>query len=175
MTRFVSRDRAEDIEGIMRVEDASFAPGIRESRETFEDRIDSCPGCITVLSDGHDGPIYGYLTAEIWDRVPEPTTESYRLGHAASERHVERGTVLYVSSFAVEPARRGGIGRPFFRESLALIAKNHHALERVAFIVHEDWLAARRIYESEGFSYAAEIAGFFGPEGKSALVMEKSL
>lgn len=175
MTRFVSRDGARDIEGIMRVEDASFAPGIRESRETFEDRIDSCPGCVTVLADDRDGLIYGYLTAEIWERVPEPTPESYRLGHAASERHVDGGTVLYVSSFAVDPARRGGTGRPFFRDSLALIAENHPALERVAFIVHEDWLAARRIYESEGFSYVAEIAGFFGPEGKSALVMERVL
>lgn len=175
MTRFVSRDGESDIGGIMSVEDASFAPGVRESRETFEDRIASCPDCVTVLSDGHDGRIYGYLTAEIWDRVPEPTAESYRLGHAASERHVERGSVLYVSSFAVDPARRGGVGRPFFRDSIGLIAKNHPALERVAFIVHEDWLAARRIYEAEGFSYVAEIAGFFAPEGKSALVMEKSL
>ncbi len=175
MTRIAFNDDPGDLEGIMRVENASFAPGIREARETFEDRIDSCPGCVIVLADDRDGLIYGYLTAEIWGLVPEPNAESYSLGHAASGRHVDGGTVLYVSSFAVDPARRGGVGRPFFRDSVKLIAGSHPSIERIAFIVHEDWRAARRIYEAEGFTYTAEIPGFFAPGGRTALVMEKAL
>ncbi|HPS44786.1 MAG TPA: hypothetical protein PK542_09895 [Treponemataceae bacterium] len=165
-----------DIDEIMRIEDASFAPTVREARETFIDRLSTRPACCTVLAcdEPRDGRrLSGYLSAEVWDRVPEPTARAYGLGHRASERQVTEGTVLYISSFAVDPLSRGGVGRPFFRDSIGLIRSHYPTLERIAFIVHEDWLAARHIYEGEGFRYTGKIAGFFAPDHKSALVMER--
>ena len=97
----------------------------------------------------------------MWDRVPEPSADAYGLGHRASERQVTTGRVLYISSFAVDPLSRGGVGRPFFRDSIGLIRTHYPTLERIAFIVHADWLAARHIYEGEGFRYTGEIKGFF--------------
>ena len=179
-----------DIDEIMRIEDASFAPAVREARETFIDRLGARPACCTVLTgEGtHDGArdvardreligrrLLGYLSAEVWDRVPEPTAGAYGLGHRASERQVTTGTVLYISSFAVDPRSRGGVGRPFFRDSIELIRSHYPTLKKIAFIVHEDWLAARHIYEGEGFRYTGEITGFFAPGHKSALVMERPI
>ena len=191
-----------DIDEIMRIEDASFGPTVREARETFLDRLGASPACCTVLTDEgihagesahtRDGEIddarvakrdselisrrlSGYLSAEVWDRVPEPTAGAYGLGHRASERQVTTGSVLYISSFAVDPRARGGVGRPFFRDSIGLIRSHYPTLKRIAFIVHEDWLAARHIYEGEGFRYTGKIAGFFAPDHKSALVMERQI
>ena len=165
-----------DIDEIMRIEDASFAPTVREARETFIDRLNACPTCCTVLTgEGtNDGRrLFGYLSAEVWDRVPEQTADAYGLGHRASERQLTTGRVLYISSFAVDPLSRGGVGRPFFRDSIDLIRTHYPTLEMIVFIVHEDWLAARHIYEGEGFCYTGEIKGFFAPGRKSALVMER--
>ena len=39
-----------DIDEIMRIEDASFAPAVREARETFIDRLGARPACCTVLT-----------------------------------------------------------------------------------------------------------------------------
>jgi ribosomal protein S18 acetylase RimI-like enzyme len=164
-----------DLSEIIRIENASFAPAIRESKETYLDRIRACPGCCTVLAEKTAQTprlISGYLSAEIWNHIPAPAVESYRLGHTASDRHDENGKILYVSSFAIDPLSRGGVGRVFFRESLSMIESRYPAIEHIVFIVHEDWLAARHIYETECFRYAGEIPGFF-PDGRRALVMEK--
>ncbi len=164
-----------DLSEIMRIENASFDPAIRESEETYLDRIRACPECCTVLAEKNaqlPRLISGYLSAEIWSHIPAPTVESYCLGHAASTRHDKNGKILYVSSFAVDPLSRGGTGRLFFRESLSLIESRHPAIERIVFIVHEAWLAARHIYETECFRYTGEIPGFFADGGR-ALVMEK--
>ena len=204
MTHRIRNANPGDIDEIMRIENASFAEGIRENRETFLDRIEVCRGCVTVLEDEREdgcapstpqhsdkkpGRLIGYLSAEIWDRVPEPTAEAYRLGHPAKERHFATGCVLYVSSFAVAPLARGGTGRAFFRGSIERIAKATPSIERIVFIVHEHWLAARHIYETEGFDYTGTIAGFFrrdamhdsllpnarGSVGADALIMERRL
>lgn len=164
-----------DLSEIMRIEEASFDPAIRESKGTYLDRLRACPGCCTVLAEKTaqmPRVISGYLSAEIWGSIPAPTAESYCLGHAASARHDKNGTILYVSSFAVDPLSRGGTGRTFFRDSLSLIESRYPAIERIVFIVHENWLAARHIYETEHFRYTGEIPGFFADGGR-ALVMEK--
>jgi ribosomal-protein-alanine N-acetyltransferase len=204
MTHRIRNAVPGDIAEIMRIEHASFANGIREDRATFLDRIAVCHNCFTVLEGERDndtgrstqpsgiqttGSLAGYLSAEIWDRVPEPTVEMYRLGHPARERHCVAGCVLYISSFAVDPAARGGAGRAFFRGSIERIAKSAPSIERIVFIVHEQWHAARHIYETEGFSYTGTIDGFFHQEsirvipphgenrqyGANALIMEKWL
>lgn len=204
MTHRIRNAVPGDIAEIMRIEHASFEDGIREDRATFLDRLEVCHNCFTVLEGERDndtvrstqpsgiqttGSLAGYLSAEIWHRVPEPTEEMYRLGHPARERHCAAGRVLYISSFAVDPAARGGAGRAFFRGSIERIAKSAPSIERIVFIVHEQWHAARHIYETEGFSYTGTIDGFFHQEniraiaphgensqyGANALIMEKWL
>lgn len=188
----------------MRIEYASFAEGIREDRAVFLDRIAVCRNCVTVLEDDREngagqpmrpsgdqatGSLVGYLSAEIWDSVPEPTAEAYRLGHPPGERHSPKGGILYISSFAIDPAARGGTGRAFLRGSIERITKAAANIERIVFIVHEQWHAARHIYETEGFGYTGKIDGFFHQgnkrdmrshaenslAGTNALMMEKYL
>ncbi len=119
----------------------------------------------------------GYFTSEIWNDVPPPVTAGWQLGHSARERHHPAGTVLYVSCFAVESASRGN-GTELFTRSIAHIAASHPALRTIAFIVHEDWAAARHIYEKAGFAYTGRIDGFFATAGglsAAALIMQKEL
>jgi len=204
MTHRIRNAALGDIDEIMRIEHTSFEERIREDRAVFLDRIAVCRECFTVLEGERDSytgqstqpsgiqttrTLAGYLSGEIWDRVPEPTAEAYRLGHPAKERHFAAGRVFYISSFAVDPAARGGTGRAFFRGSIDRIAKSAPRIERIVFIVHEQWHAARHIYETEGFSYTGTIDGFFHREnmraipphgekrpcGANALIMEKWL
>lgn len=184
----------EDIDEIMRIENESFAPEIREERSVFRDRLETFPDGNFVLvrkaaparkdrdarlpHPTNPRALAGYFSSEIWDAVPPPVAEEWKLGHSARERHKPDGTVLYVSSFAVEPASRG-TGSELFAASLREIASHRPAIRTAAFIVHEDWAAARHIYEKAGFSYAGRIDGFFesAPNGKTAaaLIMKKEI
>ncbi len=200
----IRRAEAQDLPALMNIERASFAPEIQESEETFADRLNAFPGGALILETGSEGnrndredcrragncsnggnggnggcrrsgePV-GYLTAEIWDKAPPPSAEGYRLGHRASERHNPEGRVLYISSFAVLPEARGGTGRAFFSEALDLLCAENPKIDRVVFIVHEQWRAARHIYEGCGFQYTGVLPSFFkdGDAGSDALIMEK--
>jgi len=188
-----------DIDEIMRIENNAFKTGIRENRTTFLDRLTVCPECFMVLSSAnqsirereecerfphrHDR-LDGYLSAELWSRMPEPSFEAYRLGHLSAERHHKDGTILYVSSFAVDQGARGGTGRAFFTGSILRIRMEYPQITRIALAVNEHWQAARRIYDTEGFRCVAQIKGFFDaglmasqecPCGEDALIMEKTL
>ncbi len=164
----------------MRIEDDSFAPELRESRPVFRDRLETFPGGNFVLvRDSSRVPrtLAGYFSSEIWNAVPPPFAAEWQLGHSAHELHKQEGTVLYISSFAVESASRGN-GTELFTRSIAHIAARFPALRTIAFIVHEDWAAARHIYEKAGFAYTGRIDGFFATAGglsAAALIMQKEL
>lgn len=182
----------DDIDEIMRIEDESFAPEIREERSVFQDRLETFPEGNFVLvkdeaprdADAREAclprALAGYFSSEIWDAVPPPVAAGWKLGHSARERHKPEGTVLYVSSFAVERASRGH-GTELFALSVSRITSRRPALRTIAFVVHEDWAAARHIYEKAGFAYSGRIDGFFaGPAGAStgssaALIMKKDI
>jgi len=178
----------DDIDEIMRIEDESFAPEIREARSVFQDRLETFPeGNFVLVRDtaAHTGQaprtLAGYFASEIWNDVPPPVIAGWQLGHSARERHHPAGTVLYVSSFAVEPVSRG-CGTELFKLSIARVAARHPAIRTITFIVHEDWGGARHIYEKAGFAYAGRIEGFFPKTGEAgaeasaaALIMKKDL
>jgi Acetyltransferases len=169
-----------DLDGILEIENACFSPGIREDRTVFLDRMRSFPDGFLLLvpadpvSPGQPAAA-GYLSSEIWDSVPPASTDSYRLGHAASERHSPSGPVLYISSFAVHPSARGGTGRFLLEGSVRRIHTCRPGLTRIVFIVNETWAAARHIYETGGFRYTGRLENFFSPEASAALVMEREL
>jgi ribosomal-protein-alanine N-acetyltransferase len=179
----ITQATASDIDEIMRIELACFSPGIREAREVFLDRLTTFPdGNLVLLAGAERGrACAGYLSSEIWNEVPACLHEAWGLGHSAKERHRADGEVLYISSFALDPAFRGkGAGRFFFQESIDRICWANPRVKRIAFIVNESWLAARRIYETEGFAYTGKLEGFFAPEASNgkrtdALVMERNL
>jgi len=155
-----------DIDEILAIEGECFAPGIRETAETFEDRIKAFPSGFIMLDRVGDSPVSraetaGYFCSELWDTIPSALPERWALGHKASERHVARGSVLYVSSFAVLPTYRGGTGTTFFAEAIASIVSRNPGIRDIAFIVNEEWTAARRIYEHAGFDYIGTLPGFF--------------
>lgn len=179
MTYRIRPARELDIADIMRVENACFLPGVRESESVFRDRLAAFPaGNLVLEPESGDAPVAGYFSSEIWSRVPPPEKESYELGHSALSRHDPAGTVLYVSSVAVHPDFRGGAGRSLFAGALAEILAGYPGIRHIVFIVNETWLAARHIYETEGFRYSGSIGGFFGPAGlppQAALIMEKDL
>jgi ribosomal protein S18 acetylase RimI-like enzyme len=61
-----------------------------------------------------------------------------------------RRTALYLSSFVVAPAFRGaGLARPFLDGVLADAKIQGH--DRILLKVHEDNVAAQRLYENAGF------------------------
>ena len=190
MTFRIDLAKPDDIEEIMRIETISFIQKIQEDRTVFLDRLASCPqGFLVLLPDNSadssvavtsskEGPrpIAGYLCSEIWQTIPLATSGAWSLGHSAKARHSSNGRVLYISSFAVEQSARGGTGRQFFTDSLRSIRMSFPLLERVVLIVNENWLAARHIYETEGFVYTGKIESFFASiPATDALVMEKEL
>lgn len=185
----VERAREGDIDGIMRVEEASFAPGIREGRSVFIDRIRAFPEGNLVLREpvSEGDAVRGYFSSEIWDSVPT-RADDWALGHLAQGRHCTDGRVLYVSSFAIAPSphsvKGSGLGHVFFNAALERILDGRENLEKIVLIVNEDWLAARHIYETGNFRYTGMLKGFFRPDAcrvdaknppQDALIMERTL
>lgn len=171
----IRRATTADLDTIMRVEDACFEPTVRERRETFAERLAAFPeGNYVLIADARgDGMVVaGYLCAELWTEKPAPESDAWKLGHSAAGAHDGRGTVLYISSLAVDPAFRGhGAGRALFRESIGRTLADCPWVRTITFIVSEAWASARALYETEGFAYTGRIAGFFGDA--DALIMER--
>jgi len=173
-----------DLDGIMGVEQEAFAPGIREERATFHGRLRAFPeGNLVLRRRRAAEAVAGYFSSEIWDCVPPARAEFWALGHSAEMRHRPGGSVLYVSSFAVGASARGW-GRFLFTQSIERLTQAFPRIERVAFIVCEDWLPARHIYETENFRYTGRLDGFFRPDAlargasrtaRAALIMEKDV
>lgn len=177
MTFTLRRAQRTDINAIMRIETACFSPSIRERKEIFLERIETFPeGFLLLVSGTETGAgtqeIAGYLCAEVWKEKPEQGSSLWMLGHSAKEAHDAQGNALYVSSFAVDPAFRGnGGGRFLFDKSIEILLAEFPAIRSVTFIVSESWVAARAIYETEGFVYTGRITKFFGTD--DALIMER--
>lgn len=172
----IRRATTADLDAIMRVEEACFVPTVRERRETFAERLAAFPeGNYVLVADNvvvGDGTVIAYLCAELWTETPAAESGAWKLGHSAAGAHDGRGTVLYISSLAVDPAFRGhGAGRTLFRESIGRTRADCPWIRTVTFIVSEAWKSARALYETEGFAYTGRIAGFFGDA--DALIMER--
>ena len=156
---------AADLAGIMRLEHAGFAPAIRESEQTFAQRLSAAPEGCWVL-EGAAGRLYGYLCAEFWPLEPGFEAGRFARDHAAAAAHCADGEELYVSSMVVDPAMRGtGWGRRLFRDGLAAMFARHSRLRSAILIVHPAWDAARRIYRAEGFQEIGRIEGYFAAGG----------
>jgi [ribosomal protein S18]-alanine N-acetyltransferase len=165
-----------DIDAIMQIEDDSFDPAIRESRETFQERLEVFPEGFVLLENGNRRAV-GYLSSELWNLAGNPIPSDFALGHSARERHAQKGKTLYISSYGIlAPLRGRGLGKLFFRNFLEY-ARDLFPCEKILLLVSETWTGARTIYTACGFDYILTVPGFFRfSDGDAAdgLVMQRS-
>lgn len=158
----------EDIDGIMGIEEKSFISGIKESRDTFIKRVETCPDLFYLLCDG-DGnkDIIGYYCAELWDRIPLDRN-CFALDHDVTSYNAADGCVLYISSVALDPSYRGrGLGKTLFNECTYKIVKSNSHIQDILLLVNKLWHNAVSIYEDFGFKKYGDIKDFFVTEGTS--------
>lgn len=166
-----------DMAEIMRLERAGFAQAVRETEQTFAERLAAVPQGCWVLAGGA-GRLLGYLCAEFWPLQPGFDATRFARDHGAASTHSANGEEVYVSSMVIDPATRGaGWGRRLFRDALAEMFTRHPRLRSAILIVNPEWDAARRIYRAEGFAEIGQIAAYFdaGPGVRlPAIVMRRA-
>jgi [SSU ribosomal protein S18P]-alanine acetyltransferase (EC 2.3.1.128) len=163
-----------NIEGILLVEHDSFHKDIAESRSVFFDRIKVFPEGFLLMEI--DGEIAGYISSEMWEYSENIDTDRFRLNHNIADIHRTDGSELYISSIGVIKKYRGkGYGKMLFSELVERIGSSYR-IASIILIVSENWNAARKIYENNGFLEIQRINGFFeDDENSDAIVMRKYL
>ncbi|MBU1081494.1 MAG: GNAT family N-acetyltransferase [Spirochaetes bacterium] len=156
----VDAAREGDIAAVMELEAGGFHDGITESEEVFRARLAAFPQGFMLLR--YEGRVAGYLCCERWADVRLGDPESFALGHDPVPRYAPGGPVLYVASMTVDARFRGaGLGAFLFREGRARVRSLAPGISLEALLVNEEWTAARRIYEAEGFAVRGVLPGFF--------------
>lgn len=154
-----------DLDAIMAMEVAGFAPGHRESREVYVQRIASFPqGALMALSGS---AVAGCVFAELWRPDEALEAAHFTLGHDIRERHdARRGSLLYIASMTLAPDHRGrGLGAALLEGAIAHIARQCPQIDEVCLLVNEAWRSARAIYARAGFAEVMRLTGFFTPDG----------
>lgn len=155
----IRRALPADLGDILSIEDDSFDPAVRESPDTFRERMEVFPEGFVIL-ETREGSA-GYLCSELWDLSGPPEPADFALGHSARDRHSLRGRTLYISSYGIrKPCRGRGLGRILFRDFLER-ASADFGFDEILLLVSRTWSEARRIYESEGFRPVLTVPGFF--------------
>lgn len=155
-----------DIERIMALEAAGFAPGHWESAAVYERRIAVFPEGSLMVEAGSQ--TVGCFFSEIWQPTAQPARAHFTLGHDIAERHDPlRGSELYISSMTLDPAFRGqGLGTPFFEGCLEHVAGQFPRIASLLLLVNASWSNARRVYGHAGFREILRLTDFFSPDGK---------
>jgi ribosomal-protein-alanine N-acetyltransferase len=174
----IRRATAADLPAVMRIETVSYNIFTREAVEVYQERLAVFPEGFLVAEEGE---VVGALSSEIWRGTDADSfhAEQFSLGHSAAGRLDREGEALYLSSIALSPAARGrGIGKRLFRALPEYLRGEFPRLRETVLLVNETWSAARRLYQSEGFTEAARFPGFFkGDDGtpQDGIVMRKIL
>ena len=148
---------------IMDMEVKGFAPGNREQKEVYEQRIETFPQGSLMAYAGSD--CVGCIFSEIWHFKPIPTAEDFALGHDIRYRHDPiNGTELYVTSMTVAPPFRGcGLGEQLFSGGVSHVARRYPQIATALLLVNETWHYARKIYAAAGFKEITTLKHFFSP------------
>ena len=166
-----------DIEAIMRIEDESFLPGVREEKDLYIKRIDVFAEGFLVVQNSETGEIGGYISSEIWQNDYSTSPETLALGHNPQTVHNSNGRYLYITSFGTLRSWRGQkIGQALFQALEAKIKADFPSVKKEILIVSENWTAARGLYSKKGFIETGRIAGFFTPcdlPAEDAVIMVK--
>ncbi|MDW7732883.1 MAG: N-acetyltransferase [Methanolobus sp.] len=174
MNIHIRHAKKEDMDRIMLIEHESFHQNIVESRDVFAERIELFPEGFLLLEI--DGSIAGYISSEIWEYTESIEQERFSLDHTIADVHTTAGSQLYISSIGILKRHRGkGYGKLLFRELTERINSKYEISDMV-LIVSENWNAARKIYEKNGFQETQRIPCFFDDdENSDAFVMRKRL
>lgn len=167
-----------DLDRIMAMETAGFAPGDREAREVYARRIEAFPEGALLACLG--AQTVGCVFTEIWRPVPIPAREAFALGHDIRDRHDPvAGAELYVASMTLDPAFRGrGLGKPLLLGALNHVAVRYPRVSSVLLLVNSSWDRARRLYAAAGFHEVTRLPGFFRPSSQlceDGIVMRRAL
>ena len=148
----------------MDMEVQGFAPGNRERKEVYEQRIETFPQGSLMAYVGSD--CVGCFFSEIWHFTPVPTAEHFALGRDIRQRHDSiYGTELYVTSMTVAPPFRGcGLGEQIFSGGISHVARRYPQIATALLLVNEAWHHARKIYTAAGFKEITTLKHFFSPE-----------
>lgn len=168
----------KDIESIMKIEHDSFPIGIRETKETFVERLSVFGEGFLVITDEGNEPI-GYITSEIWKYNAAIDEAAFTLGHSIKGQHDPRGEEIYISSLGVLKERRGsGYGSLLFEALHRKVKREYPGITGAVLVVSENWTGARRIYKKYGFADVHIIKDFLTPryeKWSNGIVMRKSL
>jgi ribosomal-protein-alanine N-acetyltransferase len=161
----------------MRLEAAGFAPGIREDRDVYAQRIAVFPeGSLIAEADGRPA---GCIFCEIRTARTQWAASDFQLGHDIAARHDPSGSVLYVASMTLDPSLRGqGLGGSFFNGAIDHIMRRFPLIDSSILLVNATWTAAREIYSRSGFDEVLTLQGFFTPRDaapEDGIVMRKRL
>lgn len=164
--------KLSDIPLIMKIEKLAFIPEIQEIESVFENRIKLCSQLfLIILVDNNPA---GYLCAERFDEIPRDF-QALRIGHEPKD---SKGTVIYVSSFAILPDfRNKGVGKSSWNLCIDYLSKLPDA-KTLLLHVNENWNGAYHIYKSSGFTEIKRLHDFYNGENNTksdAIVMKKEL
>ncbi len=170
---FLRQANIQDISSIMEIEKQAFTLSIQEKQETFLRRIQTFPqGFLLFFIEPNSAPL-GYVASELWSSYTIP--HSFTLEHSASKSHSTNGSILYISSFGLLSNCQGkGWGKLFFQEAISSIISANNQISTIVLLVNENWLGARHIYKSLGFTETHIIPHFF-PTLEAGIIMEKKL
>jgi len=168
----------KDIDSIVNIENNGFDEGLRETKDTFVERIEIFNDGFLVLTD-EDSKILGYISSEIWDYRLQVDEKDFALNHSIRSKHKDSGDELYVSSMVLSKQMQGkGWGHILFDYLVDTIKEFYPNLKSSILIVGTKWKEAQKIYFNKGFLEIGVIKDFFQPlsgENSDAIIMRKPL
>ncbi|HBP26310.1 MAG TPA: N-acetyltransferase [Acholeplasmatales bacterium] len=151
----------DDIEAIMNIEYQCFSQDTIEDAEVYRRRIRTFPDGFWVLEKG--GETIGAISSEIWNKTEEISADLFCLGHDIAGKHNPSGNELYISSLGVLPSHRGnGYGEKLFLSLIESVSIAYPNVTSAILLFADDWKAARKIYEKNGFKTVEILPAFFG-------------
>lgn len=164
-----------DLIKVMEIEKLSFSPETWEDESVYINRFSTFPqGNLTVWRNNE---IVGFICSELWTYDSTYPNENFTLSHDIKQYHDYLGTVLYISSFAISPTCRGGLGKKVFNTFIQLMFKQYK-LKSSILLVSDEWEKAKSIYNDMGYVKISSIPDFFIGEHKKqwdGIIMRKEL
>ena len=139
----------DDMLRIQLVEQACFAHDVQEDPSVYLQRIKTFPA--GNLGFFIDDLLVGFFCSELWEETKELDVQRFELAHDIRTYHRENGTLLYISSFAIDPLYRHLLrGKTAFTYAMDQLIRTID-FSSVILLVAAAWHPARAIYRNWGF------------------------
>ncbi|MGE4571924.1 MAG: GNAT family N-acetyltransferase [Candidatus Izemoplasmatales bacterium] len=153
--------KIHDIKAIMRIEDICFDIDTREEPKVYLERIKTfCDGFLIAEVNQE---MIGFISSEIWKSIDEINLDLFKVGHSISRYLDLNGSILYISSFAVNPKFQGnGFGQLLLKKLLDRILVEYRNVNESYLLVGNHWKNAFNIYLKNGYKQVTVFENFFG-------------